>query len=91
MVFLEYLVELEGTGEVKGFDTWGEARAWLLQRVWTDFHPFAVSCVKYGPKGEMKTLWEVEWTDPSMRALPEDRRMFREMKAHCLNSLFRLC
>ena len=90
MSFYEYQVELELSGELRGFDTWEEAKAYVLDRVYGNFQPFAITYIKYLNNGNAKTLWEIEWTDPSMRCTREDKRYFREINATCLFGIFLL-
>ena len=90
MSFYEYQVELEATGELRGFDTWEEAKQYVVAKVYGEFQPFAITCVKYLNSGELRTLWEIEWTDPSMRCNQKDRQYFRKIDAKCLYEIFRM-
>lgn len=88
-VFYEYLVEIEDSGELKGFDEWVDARRFVLKKVWHAFHPFAVSFIRYSPDGSVETIWELEWTEPSMKVRSEDLQYFKQINAMCLRSLFK--
>lgn len=89
-VFYEYQVELEDTGEIEYFDTWEECREWVVANLYRRFHPFCIRCEKYLANGGVKTVWEVEWTEPKMKATKEDQQMFREIGASCLKGIFRM-
>ena len=87
--FTEYIVFLDDTGEMKGFDEWPDARRYIRENCWDRFHPFRVECVKYFKNGNVRTLWDVEWTDPAMAATREDRKFFRRIGAGCLLQVFK--
>ena len=87
--FLEFIVEYEDNGELHGYETWAEARAALLAQLRQRFRPFAITCVKYRANGGHRTLWDIEWTDPTLRARREDRRLLREIGAECALDLLK--
>lgn len=86
--FLEYQVRFEGC-EMRGYDTWPEARKDLLDVLYVRFRPFTITCVKYLANGQVKDLWKMKWVDPSLCATREDKRYLRRIGADCAIDLFK--
>jgi hypothetical protein len=85
--FLEFQVEFE-EGTLRGFDTWAEAKAGILEELGRRFRPFSISCVRYTDRSH-RTLWTVRWEKPVLKATREERKALREQGAVCVMDLMK--